>query len=143
MPGMQSGLSDTNPVIVAAFKAALLHQGLIIAAILAVLGLAWVAAREFGPAGGARWTRMSLRGSAPDPAPGGPGGSSRCESTARRVLRVGFGVLWVFDGLLQAQPAMAAGLPSQVIEPGATASPAWVQHVVNWGATAWSFHPVQ
>jgi hypothetical protein len=44
MPGMKSGLSETNPVIVAAFKAALLHQGLIIAAVLALLGLAWVAA---------------------------------------------------------------------------------------------------
>ncbi len=130
MPGMKSGLSDTNPLIVAAFKAALLHQGLIIAAVLALLGLAWVAAREFVPAGGTRWARLSPHGSAPEP-------------TARRLLRVGFGLLWVFDGLLQAQPAMAAGLPSQVIAPGATTSPTWVQHVVNWGATAWSYHPVQ
>jgi cytochrome oxidase Cu insertion factor (SCO1/SenC/PrrC family) len=129
MPGMKSGLSDTNPVIVAAFKAALLHQGLIIAAVLAVLGLAWVAAREFVPAG-ARWPRLSLRGAAP-------------EAAARRLLRIGFGIVWVFDGLLQAQPAMAAGLPSQVVEPGVTGSPAWVQHVVNWGATGWSMHPVQ
>ncbi len=129
MPGMQSGISDTSPLIVAAFKAALLHQGLIILAVLALLGLGWVAAREFVPAG-ARWPRPSLRGAAPEPA-------------ARRVLRIGFGIVWVFDGLLQAQPAMAAGLPSQVIQPGATTSPAWVQHVVNWGATAWSFHPVQ
>jgi cytochrome oxidase Cu insertion factor (SCO1/SenC/PrrC family) len=126
---MKSGLSDTNPVIVAAFKAALLHQGLIIAAILAVLGLAWVAARELVPAG-ARWPRLSLRGAAP-------------EAAARRLLRFGFGIVWVFDGLLQAQPAMAAGLPSQVVEPGVTGSPAWVQHVVNWGATGWSLHPVQ
>jgi cytochrome oxidase Cu insertion factor (SCO1/SenC/PrrC family) len=129
MPGMKSGLSDTNQVIVGAFKAALLHQGLIIAAILAVLGLAWVAARELVPAG-ARWPRLSLRGAAP-------------EAAARRLLRIGFGIVWVFDGLLQAQPAMAAGLPSQVVEPGVTGSPAWVQHVVNWGATGWSLHPVQ
>jgi cytochrome oxidase Cu insertion factor (SCO1/SenC/PrrC family) len=127
---MKSGLSDTNPVIVAAFKAALLHQGLLIAAVLAVLGLAWVAAREFGPAGGTRWTAASQRGPAP-------------EAAARRLLRIGFGILWVFDGVLQAQPAMAAGLPSQVIKPAASASPDWVQHVVSWGATAWSFHPVQ
>jgi cytochrome oxidase Cu insertion factor (SCO1/SenC/PrrC family) len=126
---MKSGLSDTNPVIVGAFKAALLHQGLIIAAILAVLGLAWVAARELVPAG-ARWPRLSLRGAAP-------------EAAARRLLRIGFGIVWVFDGLLQAQPAMAAGLPSQVVEPGVTGAPAWVQHVVNWGATGWSLHPVQ
>jgi cytochrome oxidase Cu insertion factor (SCO1/SenC/PrrC family) len=130
MPGMKSGLSDTNPVIVGAFKAALLHQGLIIAAVLALLGLAWVAARELVPAVGARWTRPSLRAAATEP-------------VARRLLRIGFGVVWVFDGLLQAQPAMAAGMPSQVIEPAAATSPTWVQHLVNWGASPWSLHPVQ
>ena len=30
-------------------------------------------------------------------------------------------LLWVFDGILQAQPKMAIGLPSQVIEPSAAA----------------------
>jgi cytochrome oxidase Cu insertion factor (SCO1/SenC/PrrC family) len=130
MPGMKSGLSDTNPIIVAAFKAALLHQGLIIAAVLLLLGLMWIAARGLVPADRARWTAGQSAGSGP-------------ESAARRLLRISFGILWIFDGLLQAQPAMAAGLPSQVMEPGAAASPTWVQHVVNWGGTAWSFHPVQ
>jgi cytochrome oxidase Cu insertion factor (SCO1/SenC/PrrC family) len=51
-------------------------------------------------------------------------------------------VLWIVDGLLQAQPKMAGGLASQVIEPTAAASPAWVQHLVNWGATVWSYHPI-
>ena len=69
--------------------------------------------------------------------PGGP------PSRGRRLLRIGFGLLWMFDGILQAQPAMAAGLPSQVIEPTAANSPAWVQHLVNWGGTIWSYHPVQ
>jgi cytochrome oxidase Cu insertion factor (SCO1/SenC/PrrC family) len=65
------------------------------------------------------------------------------EARARRLLRVGFGVLWIFDGILQAQPKMAGGLASQVIEPTAAASPAWVQHLVNWGGTIWSYHPIQ
>jgi hypothetical protein len=38
---------------------------------------------------------------------------------------------------------MAGGLAAQVIEPTAASSPAWVQHLVNWGGTAWSYHPVQ
>ena len=59
------------------------------------------------------------------------------------MLRIGFGLLWVLDGLLQAQPRMAAGLPSQVIEPAAASSPHWVQHLVNWAGTAWSYHPIQ
>ncbi len=59
------------------------------------------------------------------------------------MLRIGFGVLWLFDGILQAQPKMAIGLPSQVIEPTAASSPHWVQDLVNWAGTAWSFHPLQ
>ena len=42
--------------------------------------------------------------------------------------------MWIFDGILQAQPKMAIGLPSQVIEPIAASSPRWVQQVVNWAA---------
>ncbi len=123
---MNSGLSNTNPTLVAAFRAALLHQGLIVVALLAVLALVWVCVREFSPA----TRRAAMAGWTQEPA-------------ARRLLRIGFGILWIFDGLLQAQPAMAAGLPAGVIEPTAAASPAWVQHVANWAGTSWSFHPVQ
>ncbi|HTQ91436.1 MAG TPA: SCO family protein, partial [Streptosporangiaceae bacterium] len=65
------------------------------------------------------------------------------EPRGRWLLRTGFGVLWIFDGILQAQPRMAGGLATQVIEPTAASSPGWVQHLVNWGGTAWSYHPVQ
>ena len=65
------------------------------------------------------------------------------EPAWRQVLRIGFGLLWVFDGILQAQPKMAIGLPSQVIQPAAASSPHWVQHVVNWAGTSWSYHPMQ
>ena len=124
MPGMNSGLNVDDPTVVAAFRAALLHQGLIILAIFAVLSVAWVAVRRppgAGPAGPA---------AAPEPA-------------GRRVLRIGFGLLWLVDGLLQAQPGMAAGMPSKVIEPTASSSPAWVQHLVNWAGATWSYHPIQ
>ena len=76
----------------------------------------------------AGWTRRA----------GGP-----AEARGRWLLRVGFGVLWILDGILQAQPKMAGGLATQVMEPIAAASPGWVQHVVNWGGTSWSFHPIQ
>ena len=69
--------------------------------------------------------------------------TSPAEPSWRQLLRVGFGLLWVFDGILQAQPKMAIGLPSQVIEPIAASSPKWVQHVVNWAGTTWSYHPMQ
>jgi len=121
---MNSGLNDNNPVLVAAFRAALLHQGLIVLLIFAVLAVAWVSARE--------WLR-----------PGKAASPASAEPAWRQLLRIGFGALWIIDGLLQAQPAMAAGLPSQVIEPTAASSPSWVQHIVNWAGTAWSYHPIQ
>ena len=129
MPGMNSGLNVDDPTVVAAFRAALIHQGLIALAIFAVLSVVWVGVRarpEAGP--GSRGT---------------PDHATYHEPAGRQVLRIGFGLLWLLDGLLQAQPGMAAGLPSQVIEPTAESSPHWVQHVVNWAGTAWSYHPIQ
>ena len=134
MPGMNSGLNVNDPVVVAAFKAALLHQGLIALLIFATLGVAWVSVRALRPASAAAGTPTRVPGT-PAPFPAEPAG--------RQVLRIGFGLLWVFDGVLQAQPKMAVGLPSQVIEPTAASSPQWVQHVVNWAGTAWSYHPMQ
>src|ERR1700733_7720246 len=153
MPGMNSGLSDTNPVLVAAFKAALLHQGLAIIALLAVMALLWLSVRQWLPASrsaeGAR-----RRGGRPAPRPpAGPrpsqsvsqsaSGPAGIEPAARRALRIGFGILWITDGLLQAQSAMPAGLPGQVIAPAAATSPGWVQHLVSWAGTTWSYHPIQ
>ena len=117
MPGMNSGAGAHVAAVVAAFRAALIHEGLLVLLVFGLLGAVWAAA------GG----RLS--------------GDSA--AAARRLLRIGFGLLWIFDGLLQAQPAMALGLPSQVVGPTAATSPRWVQHVVNWGSATWSAHPVQ
>jgi cytochrome oxidase Cu insertion factor (SCO1/SenC/PrrC family) len=71
-------------------------------------------------------------------------GSDRSpEAPARRILRIGFGLLWVFDGLLQGQSSMPLGMVPQVIQPASAGSPTWVQHLVNAGTTIWSYHPVQ
>ena len=129
MPGMNSGIDVSDPTVVAAFKAALVHQGLIALLIFALLGLAWVTVRT--------WTPAAAEAGA------GTRGPVLAEPAWRRLLRIGFGLLWVFDGILQAQPKMAVGLPSQVIEPTAASSPGWVQQVVNWAGTNWSYHPMQ
>ena len=47
MSGMNSGINVNDPTVVAAFKTALLHQGILILAIFAVLAVAWVSAREW------------------------------------------------------------------------------------------------
>jgi cytochrome oxidase Cu insertion factor (SCO1/SenC/PrrC family) len=134
MSGMNSGVNANDPVVIAAFKSALLHQGLIALLIFGLLGLAWITVRAWWPAAaqgdGQTWPGSSPAAAVPEPA-------------WRQVLRVGFGLLWVVDGILQAQPKMAIGLPSQVIQPSAASSPHWVQQVVNWAGTTWSYHPMQ
>src|SRR5580698_978988 len=129
---MSTGLSISNGTVVAAFKDALVHQGLLALLIFTLLAAAWLAIRpRLAQAGRTASGRGAVgRNAIPEPA-------------WRRLLRIGFGVIWVFDGILQAQPKMALGLPSQVIEPAAASSPAWVQHVVNWAGTGWSYHPIQ
>jgi cytochrome oxidase Cu insertion factor (SCO1/SenC/PrrC family) len=133
MSGMNSGVNVNDPTVIAAFMSALLHQGIIALLIFALLGLAWITLRAWLPA----TTQADTAG------PGGSPAPAPAEPAWRQLLRVGFGLLWVFDGILQAQPKMAIGLPSQVIEPLAAASPRWVQHVVNWAGTTWSYHPMQ
>ncbi len=126
MPGMNTGLNVGDPTVVAAFKAALLHQGLIALLIFFVLGICWLSLRAWLP------SVAAVTATAPEPEP-----------SWRKLLRYGFGLIWLFDGILQAQPKMAVGLPSQVIQPTAASSPHWVQTVVNWAGTAWSYHPMQ
>ena len=133
MPGMSSGLNLTDPAVVAAFKAALVHQGLIALLIFGLVGLAWITIRAGLPSAAA-----ARAGTTPEAT-----AAAAAEPAWRRLLRIGFGLIWVFDGVLQAQPKMAVGLPSQVIEPTAASSPGWVQHLVNIGGTTWSYHPMQ
>ena len=124
MSGMGSSLQLTNSTIVAAFRSALVHQGIIALLIYFLLAMVWVSAREWLPVTGQQPPAVAA------------------EPAARRLLRIGFGVLWLVDGLLQAQPGMPLGLASSVTEPAAAGSPGWVRHVVDFAATGWSYHPV-
>ena len=171
MPGMGTELGNGNAVLIAAFRDALLHQGFLIVLVFAVLGLLLVSIREIrrplpprvaGGSGtastGTASTGTASTGTAAAAPPlpraglglrlriaarklsGGTPGEP--EPRWRAVLRIGFGLLWVIDGLLQAQPAMV-GLATQVIKPGSAGSPAWVRSIVDWGTASWTFHPVQ
>ncbi len=128
MSGMGSTLQLTNSTVVAAFRSALIHQGIIALLIFFLLAMLWISVREWVPA-----TRAATR-----PADG----PAAAEPAGRRVIRIGFGVLWVFDGLLQAQPAMPLGLPSNVTEPAAASSPGWVRQLVDFAGQGWAYHPV-
>ena len=137
MPGMNSGINVNDPQVVSAFMSTLLHQGMIAVLIFATIGLTWLTVRAFAQA-----NAIALPG-ADGASPAGQAEPPDGEAAGRQLLRIGFGILWLFDGILQAQTKMAIGLPSQVIEPTAAPSPHWVQTVVNWAGTNWSYHPLQ
>ena len=134
MPGMGTGLRTNDPTIVSAFHSALLHQGLIVLLILAVAGITLNVLRSLQ-------FRRAARSSDSSPGVIRPEGSP--EPAARRLLRISFGLIWLFDGILQGQSSMPLGMVPQVVRPTTAASPTWVQHLVNAGATSWSYHPVQ
>lgn len=126
MPGM------TGPhaaALAAGFRAALLAQGTALFAVFVVLAISWVACREVLLARARGWL-VARRAERP------------AEPAWRRVLRIGFGVLWIADGLLQAQPAMPGGLAASVLAPAAAGSPGWVADLTGWGARVWAGDPL-
>ncbi len=129
MPGMGSGLQTNNPIVVEAFRSLLQHQALIVLVLLAILAVGWNLLR-------AAQLRKLANGVASSEVPPAP------EPSPRRLLRIAFGLIWIFDGILQAQASMPLGMTTQVIKPSAAASPSWVQHLVNAGGTIWSNHPI-
>ena len=129
MPGMGSGIQTNNPIIVGAFRNLLQHQAIFVLVLLAVMAVGWHVLR------GAQLRNLANgdRNKEVPPCP---------EANARRLTRISFGLLWIFDGILQAQASMPLGMTTQVIEPSAASSASWVQHLVNAGGTIWGNHPV-
>src|SRR3984957_2855258 len=134
MPGMGRGLQSSNSTVASAFHAALFHQLLLILVVAAVLAIAFNVIRTV------QYRRLTAAGTTTFPS---RPRWDHSEPPARRILRVGFGVLWVVDGFLQLQSSMPLGLPTSLIQPPASSSPAWVQHIVTSGVNIWSLHPVQ
>jgi cytochrome oxidase Cu insertion factor (SCO1/SenC/PrrC family) len=130
--GRSSGAGSS--LIVSSFHTTLLHQFFVVA------GIALACLVAFNVARTVQYRRLRTQGI--DTFPSGVRVYGP-EPTARRVVRIGFGLLWILDGLLQLQSSMPLGLPTGVVQPGAASSPSWVHHVVNSGATIWSDHPIQ
>ncbi len=133
MPGMSTGLEANNPTVVSAFRSALVTQGLVVLLVLVLAGTVWVLLRMLRLSRGAASQAGAQPASPPFAFP---------EPAARRLLRIAFGALWIFDGVLQGQPKMPLGMGPDVIKPTAAASPAWVQHLDNALVTVWSYHPI-
>lgn len=132
---MGGSLQQSDPTMVSAFHTALLHQLLFLGFVVVVAAVLWNVLRTL------QIRRSENSGSTaalPTPAAG-----SDPEPLGRRILRIGFGLLWVLDGLLQLQSGMVLGMPTTVLRPAATGSPGWVHHLVGTGATIWSNHPTE
>ena len=115
MPGMNAGLNTNNPTVVSAFKTALIHQALIVLLILAVVAVTWNVLRTV------QLRRMAAGNGADASADGGVAAAgisaaafTSPEPVARRLLRVSFGLIWIFDGILQGQASMPLGMAPQV-----------------------------
>lgn len=131
MSGMGAPPGAGSSTVIGDFHSALVVQGGVIFLVLVALLLAWNFLRSV------QFRRAMTRG---EPYPG-PRPMRAAEPYARRVLRIGFGALWIIDGLLQLQPGMPLGMPTDVLQPAATGSPDWVVSVVGFAVTTWSHHP--
>ncbi|HXW35361.1 MAG TPA: hypothetical protein VEJ87_12345, partial [Acidimicrobiales bacterium] len=131
MPGMNTGINTNDPSVVSSFQAALLHQFLVVLVVLALIAISWSVLRSLQLRRAVEGGGLPLRPDLVSPEP-----------AARRLLRISFGLIWIFDGILQGQSSMPLGLVPQAIQPTASSSPDWVQQVVEFGAKVWDYHPV-
>jgi cytochrome oxidase Cu insertion factor (SCO1/SenC/PrrC family) len=131
MSGMGGPPGAGNSTIIHDFYIALGRQAALVLLVLILLYVAWNVLRSV------QYRRAVARGGQFPP----PALMTPAEPPARRMLRIGFGALWVIDGLLQLQQAMPLDMPSNVLRPAASTSPEWVQRVVGFGADIWTRHP--
>lgn len=134
MTGMGHAPQANNPIIVSAFHHALLDQFLVIVFVGALFAITWnvvrtVHYRRFVRAGGSAVVSAPSQG-------------STVEAAGHRVLRVGFGLLWLVDGILQLQADMPLGLPTNVLQPAAAGTPGWVTRLSAIGVSIWQRHPI-
>ncbi len=124
MPGMsRHTINLDNAIVVSLFRHALFVTGLMrLAAIAVVFMLALVVSR--------RILRFNLS----------PEGMN--EPRARTYLRWGFGVIWLFDGVLQFQVSMPLGLANNVIAPLTSNTPMWLHSLMEHGIHLWNSHPI-
>ncbi len=69
-------------------------------------------------------------------------GAESTEVKGRGFLRIALGGIWILDGLLQAQPAMAGNFATQVIAPLNKFQPSLLQDLIRWEVYLWQDHAV-
>ena len=129
MSGMGSTLQLNNPTVVAAFRSALIHQGIIALLIFFLLAMLWVSVREWVP--GSRHL-VPARGRGPGRPSRGAGGSSGSASAC----------CGSWTACSRRSPPCRSAWPSNVTEPSADGAPGWVRGLVDFAAQGWTYHPV-
>ena len=64
------------------------------------------------------------------------------EPRARTFLRIAFGCIWLFDGILQFQPGMPLGLANEVVQPTVAGAPSWLRPLQTHAIHLWNAHPI-
>ncbi len=64
------------------------------------------------------------------------------ELRGRGFLRAALGCMWILDGALQAQPAMAGNFATQVIAPLDNSQLWWLKDLIRWEVYLWQDHAV-
>lgn len=124
MPGMgQQNISLTNALTVSSF-----HHSVYVVAVYWIIAIAVV--MLIVAAFTRRLPRFNLSS------------AGLHEPRARTVLRVGFGIIWLFDGFLQFQPGMPLGLANDVVHPAIAGTPAFFRPVLHHAITLWNLHPI-
>jgi cytochrome oxidase Cu insertion factor (SCO1/SenC/PrrC family) len=124
MPGMgQNNVSLLNPIVVSLFR----HH-LYISSVYWIIGIALAVLL------GATFTRRLNTFNVSR--------SGLSEPRSRTILRIGFGILWVFDGILQFQPSMPLGLGNDVVRPAVSGAPSWLHPLMLHAIALWNAHPI-
>jgi cytochrome oxidase Cu insertion factor (SCO1/SenC/PrrC family) len=124
MPGMsRNNVSLNNPIIVSLFR----HSAFVSSVywIIAVALLVLLAATLLRRLNTFNLSREGLG-----------------EPRARTILRIAFGVIWVFDGVLQFQPGMPLGLGNDVVQPAIAGAPTWLHSLMYSSIHLWNAHPI-
>jgi len=64
------------------------------------------------------------------------------EPRSRTFLRIAFGCIWLFDGILQFQPGMPLGLANGVVQPTVSGAPSWLRPLQMHAIHLWNAHPI-
>ncbi|MFZ0768881.1 MAG: SCO family protein [Acidimicrobiales bacterium] len=119
----KSNVTVTNPLVVALF-----HHAVYVTSVYWIIALAL--AVLLGATLLRRLTMFNLSH------------AGLAEPSARTLLRLAFGVIWLFDGILQFQPAMPLGLANDVVRPTISGAPSWLHPLMYSSIHLWNAHPI-